>query len=332
MQPVVIQFLLWLWCFIMTATATATTTTIFPNCNKKVVAMDASELLSPLEDTTQRLWQALEQDGFVVLKAAATSRTKEMLQRFQQALEGGTLFGSSSLASSHAYTNEDGKVLWNLGYHGGNHSSVRDMYRIKVATPNLQPWPSPSVQSAILQGMEYCKAITDGALRLTLGFNANNDANNLSVLHCIRYFNKDAKQAHAEAVETAERTMRGQGSGQATFYDQDVVVDRIPVHLNVREHVDPGLFVLAPFLPSVCGLQVCPTHGNAWITVDGSNINEKDDFFMLLIVGKAFCKKANEQFGKKVEPTLHRVVVTEGTQRYSAVYDQKYQSLCQILD
>jgi len=151
--------------------------------------------------------------------------------------------------------------------------------------------------------------------------------------------------------------------------------------INVKEHTDPSLFVLEPFLADAEGLQIRPApellpilpseescdgkgggaavtiadddgdssrrhddHG--WITCDGNGQSsvisrilaakgagrgggDKEDVTgMILFVGRAFATKSMELKGRKVVPTLHRVIGPldpTGLGRRTVLYEQKYE-------
>jgi hypothetical protein len=111
--------------------------------------------------------------------------------------------------------------------------------------------------------------------------------------------------------------------------------------INVKEHVDPSLFVLEPFLADVEGLQVLPRsslypandYDNAqdWIACDGPSSPlhscwSNDDAAMVLFVGKAFATQCQTISGWNVMPTLHRVVAPSSPQnRKTVIYEQKYE-------
>jgi isopenicillin N synthase-like dioxygenase len=124
-----------------------------------------------------------------------------------------------------------------------------------------------------------------------------------SVLYAMHYFNDDISR-------------QARQSGEATGLKDTTI--------NVKEHVDPSLFVLEPFLAEREGLQV---YSSEWITCDGpsSPIHaclSPEEEAMVLFVGKAF--SANSKVA--VEPTLHRVVAppTFGSRR-AMIYEQKYE-------
>ena len=94
------------------------------------------------------------------------------------------------------------------------------------------------------------------------------------------------------------------------------------IQINVKQHVDPSLFVLEPFLADEPGLQVYSQ--GQWITCDGPqspirNVLDEDQVAMVLFVGKAFSRHVPQ-----IQPTLHRVV-TAGEGRRTMIYEQKYE-------
>jgi hypothetical protein len=126
------------------------------------------------------------------------------------------------------------------------------------------------------------------------------------------------------------------------------------VTINVKEHTDPSLFVLEPFLADEEGLQVYPrpfsiapdktitTPSNntlfkddVWIACDGISspirnlVKENEgERAMILFIGRAFAEKALEMTGRTVIPTLHRVVgptVPCNESRRTVIYEQKYE-------
>ena len=101
----------------------------------------------------------------------------------------------------------------------------------------------------------------------------------------------------------------------------------------VKEHVDPSLLVIEPFLcATTTGLQVWDrgsriTNVNSWIDCDGPNsplhslIMEaqcNNEELMLLFAGKALSEAI-----PSISPTLHRVV-TGQQPRHTIIYEQKY--------
>ena len=102
--------------------------------------------------------------------------------------------------------------------------------------------------------------------------------------------------------------------------------------LNLKEHVDPSLFVLSPLLDgAIGGLELFDEKFGGWVLADGpkSQVHEwigRDNKCMVLFAGKAISKLV-----PGISPTLHRVVAPGrgdvGKVRRSVIYEQKYGSL-----
>ena len=137
-----------------------------------------------------------------------------------------------------------------------------------------------------------------------------------SILYGMNYFNT------VEAVEHA----RGQGN-------YGVKDGRL---LNLKEHVDPSLWVLEPVLgDGVGGLEVWDERGEKWVLCDGvrSSLNDlllPGEAAMVAFVGKGFAKTYSRMYpdAKEIKPTLHRVVAPRedevGKERRSVIFEQKY--------
>lgn len=182
---------------------------------------------------------------------------------------------------------------------------------------------------AWLRGLALCRHICDEALHLTLEYdlkrrpgsgmvswksakysetpegNLPDRMGDYSVLYAMHYFNDDMS-----------RDARLSGDTTGTSDER----------INVKQHVDPSLFVLEPFLAEREGLQVLPTGSQDWITCDGTSspihsLLGKEDG-MVLFVGKAFASNSPVP----VEATLHRVVASpfSGSRR-TMIYEQKYE-------
>jgi len=111
------------------------------------------------------------------------------------------------------------------------------------------------------------------------------------------------------------------------YFNQDdtpIVDQDDTVRINVKQHVDPSLFVLEPFLAKEAGLQVYSR--GEWITCDGPespihSLLQNDEMGMVMFVGKAFAALV-----PTVAPTLHRVISSNnGRRRRTMIYEQKYE-------
>lgn len=215
-------------------------------------------------------------------------------------------------------------------------SYCKKAYRVHAGSPDSQPWPRDSKGSdrprhCWLRGLALCRHICDEALDLTLGYNMKqcpgsgtaswksrkycetpeeelpDRTGDYSVLYAMHYFNDDISQ---------QARMSGETTGTAD------------VHINVKQHVDPSLFVLEPFLAEREGLQVRPTGEQDWVTCDGPTspirrVLGPDEDAMVLFVGKAFAANSSQC---PVEATLHRVVAPPSFgSRRTMIYEQKYE-------
>lgn len=304
---------------------------------------------------------------------------------------------AGNLRGGITYISERGVPMWKLGYEECD--DIREAYRVHGGSPDSQPWPCTTNVDTVsptyltprqkwLRAMALCRHICDEALYLTLGYdtrrrwagsgpwswkspplrqNGENNATSrerkkvpyyqmpegsiphrdgdYSVMYAMHYFNDDTSE------------MARQANGKVT--------GTTDTNINVKEHVDPSLFVLEPFLADVEGLQVLPrpgkktssvtTGGGAnddadgvenrdWISCDGPNSPihqvvppEEGRQAMVLFVGRAFANKAKELCGRDVTPTLHRVVAPgwqsgssallghEAESRRTVIYEQKYE-------
>jgi hypothetical protein len=140
-----------------------------------------------------------------------------------------------------------------------------------------------------------------------------------SIFYGMNYFNS------REALKFAEEQGNYGGDGRL---------------LNLKEHVDPSLFVLEPVLgDGVGGLEVWDEKDERWVLCDGGeselhNILNDDEEGMVVFVGKAFSEKYKQEKGGKDrtnKPTLHRVVAPPdkdiGKERRSVLFEQKYGEL-----
>jgi isopenicillin N synthase-like dioxygenase len=281
------------------------------------------------EEVRQQLWRHLQNRGFVVLTLSKSSKPAHIVDEMRRSLyrdffptRKATTRNAASLESGDLYRSERGVPMWRCGYELCD--DIREAYRVHAGCPDSQPWPSGS-RRAWLRGLALCRHICDEALYLTLDYNpacrpgsgmsswnSTNycDAKELpdrrgdySVLYAMHYFNDDVSR-------------QARQSGEATGLKD--------VSINVKQHVDPSLFVLEPFLAGREGLQV---YSKEWLTCDGpsSPIHSfllPDEDAMILFVGKAFA--ANSNFS--IQPTLHRVVAPPSFgSRRTMIYEQKYE-------
>jgi len=292
------------------------------------------------------------------------------------------------LQSGLVYLNERNIPMYKLGYELCD--DIREVYRVHAGSPDSQPWPSSDnnlshylvddeektsitydytytdhPRSTWLRAMALCRHICDEALHLCLGYDMTirpgsgahswktpslnvpktsrrrpyyereyleDRSGDKSVMYAMHYFNDN-------------ESILARTSGQVTGTND--------ITINVKEHTDPSLFVLEPFLADVEGLQVYPrsslnipcraqtkdsavkddNHG--WIACDGLSspirclIQEAiGEQAMILFVGRAFAEKALEVQRRTVIPTLHRVVGPSmpcRESRRTVIFEQKYE-------
>lgn len=294
------------------------------------------------EKVANELWESLETFGFVVLSLRRDSSAGRVIQDMKKVLTNdffptnsncsSIVRNSGNLQSGSLYISERGVPMWRVGYEECD--AIREAYRVHAGSPDAQPWKNSEVRLKWMRGMLLCRDICDIALSLTLGYDPKTrygsglkswhkvdtigdvmDRNgDYSVFYAMHYFNDNNAQLCRE---------------------RDEIIGTDNESLNVKEHVDPSLFVLEPFLAEVEGLQVQATGSNDWITCDGQSSPildivrpEDDNLAMVLFIGRAFARKANDMGKVKVQPTLHRVIATKesGTtkQRRTVIYEQKY--------
>jgi hypothetical protein len=255
------------------------------------------------------------------------------------------------------YISERGVPMWKLGYERSE-DGIREFFRIHGGCVDDQPWPdinidttmdNNSFRSTWLQGLALCRHVCDEALELLLPPpmdqkqpatpNPNNirpskgkstwlspskysqtpigkipdRAGDFSVLYAMHYFN----QTHLDLEDDDDDKKNSNDHGSNNNNNSN---NNNSLKINVKEHVDPSLLVLEPFLcPHERGLQVFDAFVKEWIDCDGPLSPVHGQTVMCLFAGKAFCRHV-----PSVQPTLHRVVASTGSRR-SIVYEQKYE-------
>lgn len=285
------------------------------------------------------LLSALQLHGFVVLTVPRSSMPARIIDDMKQSLtddffaDSGATSESSFSETGTIYISEKGVPMWKVGYESCE-DGVREAFRVASGSPDDGPWPSQEARSSWLQGLALCRHVCDCALQaVTEGVGDDRSSNNdvkmrkrpgsggaswkkkdycqtpvgqlsersgdYSVLYAMHYFNQE----------------------DTPFMDQDG-----DIRISVKQHVDPSLFVLEPFLAEQPGLQVFSQ--GKWITCDGpsSPIHgalSDDEMGMVLFVGKAFSNHMVQEKIAEIQPTLHRVI-TAGRRRTTMIYEQKY--------
>jgi hypothetical protein len=276
----------------------------------------------------QQLMDALKTHGFIFLKVSKQSQPGKVINGMRRALHE-QLFPNhtpNDLPTSDViYLSEKSVPMWKLGYEK-NEDGIREFFRMHGGCVDDQPWPpASSFRETWLRGLALCRHICDEALDLCIDSvpsrvpvrpssgpktwastkysqtpigELSDRQGDFSVLYAMHYFNE---------------TDLGRASG-----DDNAII-------ALKQHVDPSLCVLEPFLAANCpGLQVLDQATNQWIDCDGPNspvashVTDKEEL-MCLFVGRAFCKHCPE-----VQPTLHRVVASDQSRR-SIIYEQKYE-------
>ena len=317
----------------------------------------------------QTLWDALESFGFIVLACSQTSEPGKIVHELKQCVDEDffpihdestvTALPSSArkrprnvaqLQSGLIYLNEKNVPMYKLGYELCD--DIREVYRVAAGSPDSQKWPSISARSTWIRGMALCRHICDEALQLTLGYNMEKRPGSgpftwktlKTTTNRIPYYQQgsledrsgDKSVMYAMHYFNDYESILARASGRVTGTDD--------LRINVKEHTDPSLFVLEPFLADVEGLEVYPRplpihfdqgSNSTWIACDGNSSpirkvvkEEEGDMAMILFVGRAFALKAFELTGRKVEPTLHRVVgptAPSNKNRRTVIYEQKYE-------
>jgi hypothetical protein len=285
------------------------------------------------------LLEALKRHGFVFLKVPKRSAPGQIVDGMRRALHD-QLFPNDRKAnplptSDVTYISETSVPMWKIGYEKSE-DGVREFFRMHAGIPDDLPWPNAKHHEGLdfllretwLQGLALCRNVCDQALELcmmdhsprkrpgsgSLTFRSTKycqtPVNQLperpgdfSVLYAMHYFNQTDLGGENDERDPCCTTTK----------------------INVKQHVDPSLFVLEPFLAANCkGLQVLDQLTNQWVDCDGPSspvcaIQSKDDDIMCLFVGRAFSRHFPD-----IAPTLHRVVASNQSRR-SIIYEQKYE-------
>ena len=306
---------------------------------KKLPIITLADLLLHKERNTtgqirHQLMLALKRHGFCFLRVSQTSQPGQIVETMRRALAE-QLFpndrANNTIPTSDViYVSERGVPMWKLGYELSE-DGIREFFRIHAGCPDDQPWPETVVEgksnfrSIWLKGLALCRHICDEALSLCIDASVvlprqrsssgiktwlssaycqtppgelPDRPGDFSVLYAMHYFNK--KNLGSEADDDCTR-------------------------VNVKQHVDPSLFVLEPFLVTNCsGLQVQDQATNRWLDCDGptsplANMRSNGDEFMCLFIGRGFARHC-----PGMTPTLHRVVAASHQSRRSIIYEQKY--------
>ena len=274
------------------------------------------------------LQRLLKSYGYVILKINNSTKAAQVIDNMRQSLctdffPSSTTRNSQNLQQGEVYISERGVPMWKTGYELCD--DIREAFRVHCGAVDDQPWPTTQSRQSWLQGMALCRHICDVCLDLIVGYDAKvrpysgghtwtkrdyshrdeiaQRHGDFSVLYAMHYFND-------EVSHVARQSGNVTGTTDTT--------------INVKEHVDPSLFVLEPFLAKTEGLQVFCQKKNQWITCDGPkspihSVLSNDESAMVLILGKALAANTHG-----ITPTLHRVIATPYRRR-TMIYEQKYQ-------
>lgn len=329
--------------------------------------------------TSEILWKHLEEHGFVVLTVPKKSSAGDVIRVMQETLHNdlfpittttttasnkcnnGTNKNAANLQSGSIYISERGVPMWKVGYEECD--AIREAFRVHAGSPDAQPWPNHIVRRNWLAGMCLCRHVCDAALGLTLQYNSKSRHLHRPGSGVCSWrksmnnnFDKDANQKlkRQSYHELPEGELPDRSGDYSVFYsmhyfnDEESRMARFggqvtgsdDVRLNVKEHVDPSLFVLEPFLAEKEGLQVFNPVNKEWLTCDGPTspihdvVNTDDEIAMVLFVGRAFAEQSVSR-GRNVQATLHRVVAGKDgiggsdiyghSHRRTVIYEQKYE-------
>lgn len=303
----------------------------------KIPTMELSRLLNSSkvgddDKLRQELLNDLREYGFVVLTAPRNSAPAGIIGELKDSLTNQFFVGDDTQSSPKAsfagtgdvYVSEKGVPMWKTGYELCE-DGVREAFRVAAGSPDDGPWPSETARETWLKGVALCRHICDCALKLTID-NATDVRK--------RPGSGGASWKKADYCQTPVGQMADRRGDYSVLYamhyfnqtDTPFMEQDGDIRISVKQHVDPSLFVLEPFLADQPGLQVFSQ--GEWVTCDGPNSPihgalDDDQMGMVLFVGRAFSKTVAKD-GNSVPPTLHRVI-TAGRRRTTMIYEQKYE-------
>ncbi|GKY99564.1 hypothetical protein MPSEU_000910700 [Mayamaea pseudoterrestris] len=287
---------------------------------------------SSTECVQEQLHHALSTQGFCLIVTSKHSQPARLVNELRTSLTR-DLFPQDFQPATHLqqsesiYISERDVPMYRLGYELCE-DNVRQQYRIAAGRPDEQPWPSIESRRIWLQSLGLMRHVTDAALELLL---------------------KREVQTRSQAASSSLPSMRSRPYSSASAWRNDRYASSNVHSLNdrpqdfsvlyamhyfgrslddtngiaVKQHVDPSLLVLEPFLcPNVCGLQVWDRTLQTWMDCDGPDSPMHafpNEHVMLLFVGKGLQVHLPE-----LEATLHRVVSSNGRARRTVIYEQKY--------
>jgi hypothetical protein len=308
----------------------------------KIPTLELSRLLSSSKISNEEdgklrleLLDMLREYGFVVLTVPRNSAPAGIIGDLKDSLTNKFFVGHddaspqlSFTGTGDVYISEKGIPMWKTGYELCE-DGVREAFRVAAGSPDDGPWPSNAARETWLKGVALCRHICDCALKLTVDATSDNTPNMR-----VRPGSGGASWKKTDYCQTPVGQMADRRGDYSVLYamhyfnqtDTPFMDQDGDVRISVKQHVDPSLFVLEPFLADQPGLQVFSQ--GEWVTCDGPKspihgVLDDDQMGMVLFVGKAFSKTVARD-GNNVQPTLHRVI-TAGRRRTTMIYEQKYE-------
>jgi hypothetical protein len=284
-------------------------------------------------DRIQReLKDALFTQGFCLLTTSIHSRPAILVNELRDSLKN-DLFPSDDdvnaadlQTSETIYISERDVPMYRLGYER-TEDNVRQIYRIAAGRPDEQPWPSRQARETFLKALGLMRHVTDTALELLLNqAHRDNQTSCQTPTLSQRPYSGSATWCKDAYSQSDLQSLVDRQNDYSVLYGMHYFGTGIADEhdIAVKQHVDPSLLVLEPFLcPNVRGLQVWDRTRQTWLDCDGPEspmhaLAKKEQAVMLLFVGKGLQAHLPE-----LEPTLHRVVASEGPRR-TVIYEQKY--------
>lgn len=259
-------------------------------------------------------------------------------------------------ASTTTYVSERGIPMYKLGYELCE-DNVREVFRIATGhSMDTISWPnisirrqhhnndirssSPTTEAIWNRGIGLLRHVTDAIMDLLLQQHHHQQQQTSSCHQIIRAQHRPCSgattwwdQFNSELHPAKPKIPKDRCGDYSVLYAMHYFNDGLSMvepGVAVKEHVDPSLLVVEPFLcTTTTGLQVWDrfTSSNGWIDCDGPsspmhslimNARCNNEEMMLLFVGKALSEAI-----PSIPPTLHRVV-TGHHARHTIIYEQKY--------
>ena len=286
----------------------------------------------------KQLHEALSTQGFCLLTTPKNSRPGRLIDRLRTSLKD-VLFPSDEdinaaalQASETIYISERDVPMYRLGYERAE-DDIRQIYRVAAGRPDEQPWPTVETRQTWLRALGFLRHVTDTALELLLAQKQQRRDNTSppTVTDSVptirsRPHSGSATWLKDKFAVSETNSLADRPQDFSVLYAMHYFGNSIAGQdgVAVKQHVDPSLLVMEPFLcPDVSGLQVWDRTHQTWLDCDGPTsplhaFADTNQEVMLLFVGKGLYTHLPE-----LEPTLHRVVASNGPRR-TVIYEQKY--------